>query len=126
MKLMTSSSSHKLMLSARWAARVWGFMLLLLTIAESFPDLHARANVPWQEYVSPFFLLGGAVLGWLIAWRWEAWGGLVMVCGWLLSMITARLYFNEWLPRNVFVLTAVIFATPGILFLLCWWLSRKE
>ena len=98
-----------------------GGMLLLLAIVQSFPDPQARANVPWQEYVSPIFLLG-----WLIAWRWEGWGGMVMVCGWLFGMIAARLYFGEWLPGNVLGLTAVIFATPGILFLLCWWLSRKE
>jgi len=123
---MPSSLSHKLAIIARWVARVWGFMLLLIAIAQLSPDPHARANVPWQEYISPFFLLGGGVLGWLIAWRWESWGGLVMVCGWLFGMIAARLYFGEWLPGNVLMLTAVIFATPGILFLLYTWASRKE
>ena len=123
---MTSSLIHTLVVITRWVARLWGFMLLLLAIPESFPDPSARATVPWQEYVSPIFLLGGAVLGWLISWRWEGWGGLVMVCGWLFGMIAARLYFGEWLPEDVFGLTAVIFATPGILFLLCWGLSRKE
>lgn len=123
---MSSVTRHKLVASARWVARIWGFMLLLLALAQSFPDPHARANVPWQEYVSPIFLLGGAVLGWLIAWRWEGWGGMVMVCGWLFGIIAARVYFEEWLPRNVLVLITLIFATPGILFLLCWWLSRKE
>lgn len=114
------------MIIARWVARIWGFLLLLLAVAQSFPDPHARANVPWQEYVSPIFLLGGAVLGWLIVWRWEGWGGGVMVGGWLFGMIAARLYFGEWLPGNVLGLTAVIFATPGILFLLSAWVSRKE
>jgi hypothetical protein len=52
--------------------------------------------------------------------------GLVMVCGWLFGMIAARLYFGEWLPWNVLGLTAVIFATPSILFLFYWWASRKE
>jgi hypothetical protein len=119
-------SKNKLVAIVRWLARIWGFFLLVVAILETFPDPHALPNIPWQEYISPVFLFGGAVLGWLVAWRWESLGGSLMILGWLFSMIAARLYRGEWLPGNVIVLTAVIFALPGFLFLWCWWSSRKN
>lgn len=117
---------NRLMVVVRWVARVWGFFLLIVAISELGPDPNMRENVPWQEFISPAFLLGGAVMGWLLAWRWERLGGSVMAAGWLLSMIAARLYFGEWLPGKVWGLTAVIFALPGLLFLWYGVWSQKQ
>ena len=71
-----------------------------------------------------------AALGSAIAWRWEGLGGAITV---VCQLVTLPVLLIHWpitddFPRYLVAPygTWVIVAIPGILFLICWWRSRKR
>jgi hypothetical protein len=117
----------------RWIARIWAtlviaFALLMLigsawnwvTIGKADP--YAAEDYPPTENLIPI-TLGLSVLGLAIAWRWEGLGGAIAIVFHL-----ATLAVHHWLlsPRPYPYPVTIIIATPGVLFLVCWWRSRKR
>jgi hypothetical protein len=110
----------------RWIGRIWGLGLLALAIIMIVtPDPYAQADIAFAEYLIPAFLVGGAVVGSLVAWRWEGLGGAMVVGGWLAAILWDHVVYDRWLPISMVATTGLFFATPGLLFLLCWFLSRQ-
>ena len=110
----------------RWIGRIWGLGLLALAIIMIVtPDPYARADIALGEYLIPGFLVGGAVVGSLVAWRWEGLGGVLVIGGWLAAILWDHVIYDRWLPARVVAMTGLLFTTPGWMFLLCWFLSRK-
>jgi hypothetical protein len=117
----------------RWIARIWGtviiaFALLMLIgyawnwVTTGKADPHAVEDYPPIENLIPI-TLGLSVLGLGIAWRWEGLGGAITIVFQL-----ATLAVHHWLlsPRPYPYPLTITVATPGILFLVCWWRSRKR
>ena len=117
----------------RWIARIWGtviiaFALLMLIgyawnwVTTGKADPHAVEDYPPIENLIPI-TLGLSVLGLGIAWRWEGLGGAITIVFQL-----ATLAVHHWLlsPRPYPYPLTIAIATPGILFLVCWWRSRKR
>ena len=110
----------------RWIGRIWGLGLLALAIIMIVtPDPYARADVTFAEYLPPAFLVGGAVVGSLVAWRWEGLGGVIVIGGWVAAILWDHVVYDRWLQVGVVAMTGLLFTTPGWLFLLCWFLSHK-
>jgi len=85
-------------------------------------DPHAVEDYPPIENLIPI-TLGLSVLGLGIAWRWEGLGGAITIVFQL-----ATLAVHHWLlsPRPYPYPLTITIATPGILFLVCWWRSRRR
>lgn len=112
-------------ITLRWVARLWGFLLVLFALSELLqPD--AVYPVSLTERLGPILLLGGAVLGFMLAWRWEKWGAFLYILGYLITVIGVPLLQGYWLPIPVILLMAVIFVTPGLAFLICYGLSQNQ
>ena len=123
----------------RWTARIWGlpiivfalpiplgFALAWVTTGVPFPD--AVGKFPPIEDLLPIFIFLSA-LGLGIAWRWERLGGTITIVFQLaaLSLLLIHSPITHDFPRSaVPYLLSMIITTPGILFLVCWWRSRKR
>lgn len=124
----------------RWTARIWGtlivaFTLLMLIgyawnwVTTGKADPHAVEDYPPIENLPPLFGLL-SVLGLGVAWRWEGLGGAITV---VFNLAALPVLLIHWpiahdFPRYLVAPygTWMIIAIPGILFLMCWWRSRKR
>lgn len=99
----------------RWIARVWTipiFGLTLLFVAT--PDPTITEPVPLADW----FLLslwGMAVIGLLIAWRWEAIGAVVTIAAMILREVAWLLLRGRWIVS--FLIVWAVILPPAVLFL---------
>lgn len=108
----------------RWLARAWsiasiGFVLLMFVgsaLAEGFNP----AQFAFRDVVGLFFFPFGVCLGMIVAWRWEGLGGAITV-GSLLAFYAALRVTSGRFPGGPWF---ALVAAPGLLFLVCWLLSR--
>ena len=123
----------------RWIARVWGTIILVIVLLIAIGSLlnagnpgaadpNAVGDHPPIENLPPIFILLSAV-GLGIAWRWEAVGGAIAV---LFQLVMLPVLLIHWplTQDTLFYLVApygisALVAIPGILFLVCWWRSRR-
>lgn len=110
----------------RWAARLWSLALLGFFVLVIFiPDPSLVGPVPVSEQVE-LGLYGVALLGLLLAWRWEALGALIALAGVLGQDIAFRLFRGYWFhSMGASLVLMLAFIVPAVLFLLCWYLSRE-
>jgi hypothetical protein len=124
----------------RWIARIWAAVIIAIVLvivvgrASSWvitgeADPHAVEDYPPIENLPPLFALLSA-LGLGIAWRWEGLGGAIAVVSSLASLPVLLIHwpiahdFPRYLmaPYGVWMMIAI----PGILFLICWWRSKRR
>jgi len=116
----------------RWIARIWGtviitFALLMLIgyawnwVTTGKTDPYAMEDYPPIENLIPI-TLGLSVLGLGIAWRWERLGGAITIVFQLATLAVHHLLLS---PRPYPYLLTIIITTPGILFLVYRWRSRR-
>ena len=74
------------------------------------------------EVLQFMFYPAGICIGLIVAWKWEGVGGIVTV-GSLTAFHLLR-YVSFGNPAFSGVIDGL--ATPGFLFLVCWYLSRSE
>ena len=103
----------------RWSARatslcVLGFLALFALGAKV--DLAALEPIEWIQML--FFLW--TAVGMILAWRWEARGGMLSLLGLLAFHVTEWSTSGRW-PRG-WALPAL--AVPGLLFLASAWVGR--
>jgi len=122
----------------RWVARIWGslivvYVLLMLIgygwnwVTTGVADPHAVEDVPLITYVGlAIMVMGALALG--IAWRWEKLGGTITVASQFVFFTLHLIEGPVRLDTHFVVpcLISIIVAIPGILFLVCWWRSRKR
>jgi hypothetical protein len=111
--------------SAVWSRRLGRLLgasglalFLYLIVAEGVPQSTYGDN--WERPVQ-FALLGVATLGLLIALKWEWLGGPLMIVA---GVGLGALASIEYRPVTSFF-AAVVFLTPGVLFLLAWQRSQS-
>ena len=104
----------------RWIARILSIVsmgiLLLFFIGEGFNPVQLSAR-DWILFI--FFPLG-ITIGIILAWRWEMLGGIIAFVS-LLSFYASHFIMSNKFPAGPYFL---IFALPGISFMLCGILSR--
>jgi len=120
------STAHALPRSViimRWIARIWSFLVFAVAILEIFvPDPNATEPVPLADW----FLLslwGVAILGVLVAWRWELVGGIITIASMFIRELVWIILKGQWLVNFLIVWLFVL--PPAVLFLLAWGLERK-
>jgi hypothetical protein len=96
------------------------FVVALLVIFT--PDPNATAPVPAADW----FLLslwGVAILGLLVAWRWELAGGIITIATMFIRELAWVILKGLWMVNFLIVWSFLV--PPAILFLVAWGLERK-
>ena len=112
------------LLLIRWIARIWSILVFVFVLLQIFtPDPYATQPVPLEDW----FLLslwGIAVLGLLVAWRWELAGGILTIAVMVLRELAWIVLKGAWLVN--FLIVWLFLVPPAVLFLIAWRLERKE
>jgi hypothetical protein len=124
----------------RWIARVWGTLIVAFTllvligyasnwVTTGRADPYAVDDYPPIENLPP--LLGLlSVVGLGVAWRWEGVGGAIAVAFNLagLPVLLVHWPIARGFPRYLVAPygTWMAIAIPGMLYLICWWRSKKK
>ena len=107
----------------RWLARVWSALVFAAALLRILtPDPYATEPVPAMDW----FLLslwGVAILGLLIAWRWELAGGIITIATMVFRELAWVILKGDWLVN--FLIIWVLVVPPAILFLVAWRLKGK-
>ena len=106
----------------RWIARIWGLASILLLLAFLFGEGLAFTQITPVEWIQLLLFPFGVMVGLLIAWRWEGAGGALTVMSFILFYLLHYLIAGN-LPRGPYF---GLVAAPGLLFLMCWMLSRRS
>lgn len=101
---------------ARWVARLWSLLLAAFAVMMIVtPDPTITEPVPLEDY----FLLslwGLAIVGLLIAWRWERFGAWLTLGLMSFREVVWVILKGDWMVSFLIVWVAV--APPAVLFLL--------
>ena len=110
-----------LAITIRWGARVTALMLaglvFALAVGHGGPPNIFRQPPPVQF---EFMAMSLMIFGFLIGWRWELWGGMLALTGFVLFFATEFLV-NGQPPGGAIPL----FAVPSILLILSSWLGTS-
>ncbi|MEA2063375.1 MAG: hypothetical protein U9P14_06740 [Gemmatimonadota bacterium] len=115
---MSELYSKQIVTILRWIARVLGTLLCMLiaafAIGEGFPD-PLTLSLPEQLLFAGMITM---LLGLIAAWRWEFIGGVLILVGYTFFMVVEQriIFFN--------IVFGPLLIT-GILYLFCWWRTRK-
>lgn len=109
----------------RWIARIWSLLIFTVVLFMVLtPDPYASEPVPVEDW----FLLslwGVAVLGLLVAWRWERVGGLLTIATMFVRELVWVILKGGWLANFLIVWAFVV--PPALLFLVVGeWESRAQ
>jgi len=122
----------------RWIARIWSFPIILYAllmfigytwswVTTGVADPYAVEGYPPIEALPPILMFLG-ILGLGIAWRWERLGGAINLffqTTVILLLLITRPITQDFSRSAIPYLMSMVTAIPGILFLMCWWRSRK-
>lgn len=111
-------TNHAKLLAIRWSARVLGTAMLLLVtfiaIGEGGPP-NPWAQ-PWRVNLELHLMLA-IWLGLLLAWKWEALGGVLVVGG-----VIAFCLLEGRPPNGVFLMMLI----ASVAYLCAWIMDRRE
>ncbi|MCX5973544.1 MAG: hypothetical protein NTU59_02480 [Coprothermobacterota bacterium] len=111
----------------RWIARIWSLVVLVVALLiVILPDRYAVYPVPLSDWVLlSFYWI--AILGLLIAWRWEALGGALAIAAVFGRSVAFYFIRGVWpFDLSSMSILAVVFVLLGILYLVCWRMSRHH
>ena len=120
---MNTATARKYLLGTIcWTARAIGVfvagVVVALVVAHAFSDegLPNPLNQPWDVRLE-FLGLFSAVLGVILAWKWELLGGLLIIGGMMVFHVIEK---QIWLGYGE------LFDLAGVLFLAHWYLKRLK
>ncbi|MHC4623143.1 MAG: DUF7670 domain-containing protein [Planctomycetota bacterium] len=105
----------------RWAARTLSGLLAALMLSIVLCHAFSPEGLPNPFTQPPDVQLefAGMLLmwsGWILGWKWEGIGGLLALCGIMIfHVVEAKIWLGYGLADLV-----------GILFLLSWWLRKRQ
>ena len=110
-----------------WTARIWGLLILVITVLVLvshiiFPDTEPGTYPPAENLIPVSIFI--SVLGLAIAWKWKLAGALINLGFFSLNLLIYWLIQGKFLPLPVILVLSPIYI-PGILFLVCWFLTRS-
>ena len=107
----------------RWIARIWSILIFVVALLRIFvPDPSVTEPVPALDWLL-LSLWGVAILGLLIAWRWELIGGIITIATMFVRELIWVMLKGDWLVNFLIIWFFVV--PPAILFLVAWGLEKK-
>jgi hypothetical protein len=116
----TNSKLNITTLSLRWIARA-ASLLSIGTILLFFVGFNPGSVRP-REWLGLAFFPAGVVVGMIVAWWKEGLGACIT----LISLAGLYAVYGWLMGSNVNGLAFIVFASPGLLFLICWLLSKRN
>ena len=108
----------------RWVARIWSLLIFAFALLKIFtPDPYATGDPIPADDQFLLALWGVAILGLLIAWRWEMVGGMITIATMFIRELAWVLLKGPWLV-NFLIIWAVL-VPPALLFIAAWRMERK-
>jgi hypothetical protein len=122
--MKTASSPTKMVTFARWVARILGTFIVVFALSLFIADVIERGEMPNPDFgpglVTFLFIIG--LIGFLIAWRWEGFGGILSA----ISIVLMAMVNVIWVHAGKDPGSEIFFVIPALLFIYCWWKSRKQ
>jgi len=120
---------EKLNYALCWTARIWGVLILIITILAVISQLIGpEEEIQPGVYRSGFnfipVLMLTSVFGLAVAWKWKLAGALLNLGSFGLNLLIYWIIQGQFLPLPVILVLSPIYI-PGILFLVCWALTRS-
>ena len=108
---------------ARWAARIWSAMMAIVAILMAVaPDPYLVRPVPMSDWIElGFYWL--AILGLLVAWRWELAGAGIALAGIVGHTLAFRVANGTWFVQT---LPIIALGAPAVVLLACWAISHRH
>ena len=107
----------------RWIARIWGLAVFAFAVTRVLtPDPYATEPVP----VADWFLMGlwgVAILGLLVAWKWERTGAVITIAAMFIRELAWVILKGHWWVN--FLIIWAFLVPPAVLFLVAWRLERR-
>jgi hypothetical protein len=140
---MNTLSKPKIQIATiiRWIARIWGglilafvlFFLLAHVIGSITGDGEQGggfANI--QEVIAFICFPIGTIIGLALAYKWEGLGGLIASLGLIIMLVILTVFmpipenasFSDFFKRFSFFIFFIF--PPGLLYLIFWYLSKKN
>ncbi len=115
-----SHRDQRLINYLRWIARIWTIPILVFAAGQLVApsSIGVAASLPRDDV--DMIMMGIVVLGLLLAWRWETWGGGIALFGIAAHYVVYYLVVGPPFPR----LAMVILGVPALLFMVCAGLSH--
>lgn len=108
----------------RWVARIWSALLLIFVVLMIFfPDQQATEPVSTEDKLM-LGLIGAAVLGLIIAWRWERFGAYWAIVALVLQQVLWLIIRGSWFPG--FVVFWLLILPPALLYLIVWHMAHEK
>ena len=120
----TASTPSKMVLTLRWIARILGTLIVAFSLIFFIAYVIEQGNLPNPDFGHGLvtFLYVIALIGFLIAWRWEGFGGILSAIS-IVLMATVNVI---WVHAAKDPGSEIIFVIPALLFIYCWWKTRKQ
>jgi hypothetical protein len=122
--MATTSSTTKSVTYARWVARILGTLIVVFSLSFFIAHVIEQGEMPNPDFGHwlVIFLYIIAQIGFLIAWRWEGFGGILSAIS-IVLMATVNVI---WVHAAKDPGSEIIFVIPALLFIYCWWRTRKQ
>jgi hypothetical protein len=122
--MKTASSPTKMVTFARWVARILGTFIVVFSLSFFIAHVIEQGEMPNPDFghwlVTFLFIIG--LIGFLIAWRWEGFGGILSA----ISIVLMAMVNVIWVHAGKDPGSEIFFVIPALLFIYCWWKSRKQ
>ncbi len=108
----------------RWVARIWGLFALILALLVVFtPDPYqVRPITAMEVFMLSFW--GVAILGLILAWRWERFGALLTLITMPVREVVYILLHRGWTINFLLIWTLVI--PPALMYLFAWYKDHQN
>ena len=122
---MSATSKQKLAKRMMWAARVIGLLTAAFSLMFLIVDTIVRMTMQQGGFIEDVLkampvvvAVAGCIVSW---WRQRLAGTLLVLASFALSSLNSR-YYNGFLA----LVSGFPYLVAGVLFLLSWWLTRKN
>lgn len=106
----------------RWTARISSLVSIGLLAAFLFGEDGLTLQLEMAEWLGLLFFPGGVIIGMILGWWREGWGGMVVLVS-LAAFYVEQFLLGGRIPGGPWFL---IFTLPGLLFGVSWLLARQS
>jgi len=122
--MKTKSKSMREVPYIRWAARILGTLIVVFSLSFFIANVIEQGEMPNPDFghglVTFLFII--VLIGFLIAWRWEGFGGILSA----ISIVLMATVSVIWVHAGKDPGSEIIFLIPALLFIYCWWRTGKQ